>query len=280
VAPLLLAVCLAAVAPPAAEPAYASKSPRYALLTFGPHAAGRIWIALDGDTLHVDRNGNGDLTELGERVRRFSLVGTGPAAQSWFDVGDVTAGGVTYPRVSVMTQLVSDAGQPGYVECHVYAGATACQHAAFRMSATPQAAPVIPIDSSLTLTLTREPTATPGTECAFSVRVGTRGRGTFASLYCQPPQPSAGAPPQSPRQIPAGLNPVAVFEFPCQSAGCPPIRVEATITARCCGDEFLGTVQVPEEAGPGRAIVTLSFPAWKAGHVTPATAEIVVGEGK
>src|SRR4051794_40098852 len=44
------------------EPAYQSKSPQYALLLFGPEAKLRVWVVLDGETLFVDRNGDGDLT--------------------------------------------------------------------------------------------------------------------------------------------------------------------------------------------------------------------------
>jgi hypothetical protein len=49
------------------EPAYRTK-PRYALLVFGPKAETKMWLVIDGKTLYVDRNGNGDLTEKGEQV--------------------------------------------------------------------------------------------------------------------------------------------------------------------------------------------------------------------
>src|SRR5262245_13164958 len=49
------------------EPAYRGK-PRYGLLVLGRKAETRIWLVIDGKTLYVDRNGNGDLTEPGERV--------------------------------------------------------------------------------------------------------------------------------------------------------------------------------------------------------------------
>jgi hypothetical protein len=49
------------------EPAYRTK-PKYCLLVLGPEAKTRIWLVQDGDTLYVDRNGNGDLTEPGEKV--------------------------------------------------------------------------------------------------------------------------------------------------------------------------------------------------------------------
>src|SRR5262249_3095814 len=49
------------------EAAYQSK-PKYCLLVFGPEAKTKIWLVMDGDTLYVDRNGNGDLTEAGKKV--------------------------------------------------------------------------------------------------------------------------------------------------------------------------------------------------------------------
>jgi hypothetical protein len=54
--------------------------PKYCLLVFGPEAKTRIWLVLDGNVLYVDRNGNGDLTEKGER-----FVG----GSEW-RVGDIT----------------------------------------------------------------------------------------------------------------------------------------------------------------------------------------------
>src|SRR5437899_8648252 len=53
----------------AKEPTYQTKDPRYCLLVFGPEAGHRVWLVLDGDTLYVDKNGNGDLTDEGERIQ-------------------------------------------------------------------------------------------------------------------------------------------------------------------------------------------------------------------
>jgi hypothetical protein len=49
------------------EPAYRSQ-PKYCLLVLGPEAKTHIWLVQDGETLYVDRNGNGDLTEVNEKV--------------------------------------------------------------------------------------------------------------------------------------------------------------------------------------------------------------------
>ncbi|HEV3142290.1 MAG TPA: hypothetical protein VGZ47_00230 [Gemmataceae bacterium] len=54
------------------EPVYQSK-PKYCLLVFGPEAKTRVWLVMDGDTLYVDRNGNGDLTEAGKKVAARDL---------------------------------------------------------------------------------------------------------------------------------------------------------------------------------------------------------------
>jgi hypothetical protein len=52
------------------EPKYSSKTPKYALLVFGREANLRVWVVLDGETLYVDRNGDGDLTAANERFRK------------------------------------------------------------------------------------------------------------------------------------------------------------------------------------------------------------------
>ncbi len=38
------------------------------MLIFGPEAKTKVWLVIDGDTLYVDRNGNGDITEKEERI--------------------------------------------------------------------------------------------------------------------------------------------------------------------------------------------------------------------
>src|SRR5262249_24747275 len=55
------------------EPVYRTKAPKYCLLVFGLQADRRLWLVLDGDTLFVDTNGNGDLTEAGKKVKVETL---------------------------------------------------------------------------------------------------------------------------------------------------------------------------------------------------------------
>src|SRR5687768_259042 len=53
------------------EPAYAG-TPAYCLFAFGPEAKLRVWVVLEGNNVYVDRNGNGDITEPGERFTKAS----------------------------------------------------------------------------------------------------------------------------------------------------------------------------------------------------------------
>lgn len=52
------------------EPAY-RMSPKYALLLFGPEAKLRVWVAVHGETIYLDRNADGDLTGKEERFARM-----------------------------------------------------------------------------------------------------------------------------------------------------------------------------------------------------------------
>src|SRR5262249_44609899 len=65
-----------------------------------PEAKFRVWLVIDGDTLYVDHNGNGDLTEPGEAVTR-------PPG------GGFQAGTITEPDGIQHTQLQLQAIQTG-----------------------------------------------------------------------------------------------------------------------------------------------------------------------
>jgi hypothetical protein len=80
------------------EPAGLVK-PRFCLLVFGREAKTRVWIVEDGQTLYVDRNANGDLTEAGEATvateRRESMTvgedGKKTPYREWaYSVGDLS----------------------------------------------------------------------------------------------------------------------------------------------------------------------------------------------
>lgn len=91
------------------EPAYVSKQPQYCLLVFGPKATSRVWLVIDGDFLYIDRNGNGDLTEPGERMRfsAFRTIEQGAfAAERDLEAGDIFEGKLKHERLVVTQRRV------------------------------------------------------------------------------------------------------------------------------------------------------------------------------
>src|SRR5262249_19705371 len=71
-------------------------------LVFGPEAADRVWLVVDGDTLYVDRNGNGDLTEPGEKIVAKAEKSHDPAESGYtFEAGDLHVCGKTHKRLLV-----------------------------------------------------------------------------------------------------------------------------------------------------------------------------------
>src|SRR5260370_28421990 len=109
----LLAICLLSAGLPSAdqvkidrsigkEPVYKSKAPKYGLLVFGPEAKDRVWLVLDGDTLYVDRNGNGDLTDPGEKILAEKKTGRDPEEDGYiFEVGELTLGAQKHKGMTV-----------------------------------------------------------------------------------------------------------------------------------------------------------------------------------
>jgi hypothetical protein len=88
----------------AKEPPYQTKEVRYCLLVFGADARTRVWLVQDGETLYVDRNGNGDLTEPGER---FPLKQKADQYRL-FEAGDIKDGPLTHTSLSVMQRRVTE----------------------------------------------------------------------------------------------------------------------------------------------------------------------------
>jgi hypothetical protein len=97
------------------EPAYQGK-PRYCLLVFGPEAKHRVWLVLDGDTVYVDRNGDGDLTGEGERVKLPAMKGSDHPAheqERTAELGDLKAGGLTHKGLQLSQTVYRKKVPPG-----------------------------------------------------------------------------------------------------------------------------------------------------------------------
>ena len=118
-APAALAPLLLAAGPAAAldfdkldrrivkEPAYRSK-PLYGLALLGPDATTRVWLALDGERLYVDKNCNGDLTDDGPPAE-LKTKDSDPASYESIDVSQ--DGGRTVYKFDVTLW-----GRPSFVQ--------------------------------------------------------------------------------------------------------------------------------------------------------------------
>jgi hypothetical protein len=70
----------------AREPAYKTRNPKYCLVVFGPEAKQRVWLVLDGDTLYVDKSGDGDFTHGTERLVARSSPGADMAGYPFAEI--------------------------------------------------------------------------------------------------------------------------------------------------------------------------------------------------
>jgi hypothetical protein len=225
------------------EPAYA-KQPRYCLLVFGPEAKARFWLVQDGDTLYIDRNGNGDLTDDGEKVTRLDGKGI-----------DLRDGALTHKvlavhRMQATEELAGSAkefrrikdaggGEPWFWTVRVAAERPAGdarklpRHVGYVANGDglgwlvfgrrPQDAPVVHLNGPWTMDLQDvKQRLTAGRESMLQVGVGSRGvgAGTFSWVLYKD-------------TIPADAYPEAEVTFPPGAAGAEPVRRKYTLKQRC-----------------------------------------------
>jgi hypothetical protein len=247
----------------AREPTYKGK-PKYCLLVFGVEAKYRAWIVIDDESLYVDRNGSGDLTENGKRVP-WKKPGVQVGELS-FDDGKVRYTNLTIEKrkwwtievVGKYNQRVSRDGQGD-----------------FAFAERPRDAPIIHFDGPLSMdwlnycdgkTSELVRGAKPG---YLSASIGTPGlgKGTFAFLV--------------PTKEVEALKPLAEIEFLHRDPKEKPtvVSVRLAILEKGC-HSFDGPVRVPDEAAGPRAKITLSFADWKEGTIAPRTGEVAITEPK
>jgi hypothetical protein len=205
------------------EPAYRG-SPKYCLLVLGPEAKARVWLVLDDGVLHMDRNGNGDLTEPGEQVKGTKTLLTGllQPGEKEPDARSYTCELADKSTVSLLTingdyfqvDFKSADGKRSLAAHHDDQGP-------LRFAAKPHGAPIIHFDGPLTLSLPRQTLQAGKEPGKLSFLIGTpgQGKGTFASLSIQ--------------SVPTDLHPVAEIEFPPAQPGGKPVLGRFVLDQRC-----------------------------------------------
>ncbi|MBP3955618.1 sigma-70 family RNA polymerase sigma factor [Gemmata sp. G18] len=279
------------------EPKYQGK-PTYCLLVFDAGAKHRAWLVHDGDTLYVDKNGNGDLTDGGEKVAAKKQKGDEEGDQE-FEVGDVTVGGTTHKGLTVSTgrldRLVANnflatiapieptlktdktavvyalqveserpgvkgAGAGGRVQYRV---GPFDANGVLRFAPTTADAPVIHLGGRFELwSQFGEQILRTGQDSCLRMVVGAPGfgPGTLASIPYD-------------NTIPDDAHPVAEITFPARPGEKP--RTQAVpMNFRTCGYSIDARFKCGEETGS--ATVKFHFGAWKEGNVAPTTHSMAI----
>jgi hypothetical protein len=235
------------------EPAYQG-TPRYCLLAFGPDAKTRVWLVQDGDTLYVDRNGNGDLTEAGERVSAKANKRRVPEEGVYdFEAGEIAEGSLVHRalRCSIIKidylgdtdenvkELLSEHPEArGYtVDCDIEIpghtgagiGGRVEQGTSFRdltgllqFAETPETAPVIHFGGPWQISLYERAQLVIGRQKQVTLAVGTPGVG-----------PGSTALVAYEKLIPRDLHPKLEIVFPPGRAGSVPFRELYELKGRC-----------------------------------------------
>ncbi len=217
----------------AKEPNYQSKAPQYVLLVFGPEAKTRVWLVLDGDVLYVDRNGDGNLADEGER-RKATVNKDSTGETLSFDVGDLVdvTGKVKYHIRSVSARYCPDERKWRLGGFNPFVSGKFAQGTAGGFFADrPQDAPVLHLDGPLTMGLHRD-------------AVLARGRDELIDAWIGTPNPGKGRPTlvdfedyrsrfgHDLRGVPPDVHPVAEVEFPNRDPNGKPIRVTVLLKSR------------------------------------------------
>lgn len=244
----------------AKEPAYQTKAPRYCLLVFGPDASPRVWLVLDGDTLYVDRNGNGDLTEkdekvtapafekqrgdgliAGERAIEAGKIRTGPKGGHDLMLmqlripkdGDFAGGGpedfeaFRSARGRLVTGVVLTSDAKALTDRKEKGSPPSVQMALIdsqgllEFSERPETAPVIHFNGPLQMALHPMRKLARGQAWELSVGIGTPGLGKGTFAM------------RGYQGVPEGAHPVVDLECPPREPKAEPIKLRVTLKQRC-----------------------------------------------
>jgi len=252
------------------EPTYASGEPGYLVVAFGREEQCRVWLVLDGERLFVDRNGNADLTEPGERIAKDD--------QDRFmtTVSACDADGVRGEfRLSVICERDADGVVAvKYLSVNPVEDIQRfhCTTPFIGPGRRPEEAPTVPIDGPLRFVLMDHWTGATtcrtlpreGGEHEFSLLIASPVRGTAREAYVYP-----------------NLYPLVGERLP--EVGCeidlrdPEGAVatpEVSIRLCDCARRYRCKVTVPPAGKAAGGRLRVSFPGWTYGTLAPAVFDL------
>jgi len=197
------------------EPAYRT-APRYCLLALGLAAKSRVWLALDGTDLYVDRNRNGILTEPGEKLT---------AKDGLFTIGTLVEadGKSRYTGVTLGLDRQYPSGDGKFLVKPFELQATV--RGQYDMAAEPifssraADAPIVHFGGPLSMRVFDPRLVQKGQRVGFRCLLRTPGLGEQAEATVFH------------AKIPENVAPALVAEF--ATSGGPPSRQTATLKSRC-----------------------------------------------
>jgi hypothetical protein len=198
------------------EPAYQNK-PGYCLLVFGPQAKTRVWLVKDGNTLYLDRTGDGDLTAPG--VRLEGKPGESPGTITDRD------GKTKYVIRQCNLTPIGDKDRKDFCHISIDVDGAYRQYSFAGFADRPQDAPVVHFNGPLTVEVAQEVLLARGEKGTdFNVYLVTRGHGerlgsTVLLDY------NLG--------VPGDAYPVVEIEFPSKEPGGKPVTAKYTLKERC-----------------------------------------------
>ncbi len=200
------------------EPAYVA-SVQYCLLILGRDAKTRLWLASDGTTMYVDRNGDGDLTDPAEAIPyKNGFASLMPASFSGHD-GD---GDYTSLHIAVR-QRDWKTNTGGYWAVRADMGSTFHMYAmVHKFAQRPQDAPVVHLGGPLRM----------GLNDLLGGRL-VRGREVELEAYAACHYPGVErAFVDVDRRCPKDVHPLAEIRLPA-AEGAKPLTLLVPLTKRC-----------------------------------------------
>jgi hypothetical protein len=206
------------------EPAYQTK-PWYGLLVFGPEAKSRVWLILDGNSLYLDRDANGDLTQSGERLQ-FQSLGDGELTDRAAAYGAIDERGMTHEIRELRQANAGQPDEPVSFLIMLRIGGRYTQRAEIEFADRPERAPVYHFDGPLQMIAYPDVQQlaqgqSPGVAVAS---IGTPGLG------------NGPAPPMVmiySREFPKDVHPVVEIVFPPAQAGAASPNLKVELDDRC-----------------------------------------------
>ncbi len=211
----------------AKAPRYSAATQYHALLVLGDDASYRVWLVIDGDTLYVDRNGDGDLNGAGERIQGLrSSVKPGliRETRTWKVASLGKAGRYTnvevnfrvvnpkyefdpkWPQIEFLRarmKAIRSGTHPNWTKVELKIGGKRRQFCSIRFTTVASTAPIVHMDGPLTLGIVCSLMDFQfGLGSQLKVAVGTPGLGTGTFSYMRYDE------------LPKEARPFAIVTFP------------------------------------------------------------------